>query len=298
MDIVEATNDFQDWEVLQPTFDSESAPANPLSFDEIDSGALIQVDYFSLEARNRSGEEGDLDDEKSGESDNPSWIDPGLDDNPTRYLNKDAGGEFWSDSSSERSEDRKSGELICGEVIEKKEGEKMENLGNSYSDSSGIDLGSAKLHDSVENSEAGVEVNVNLHHDDDDKEKIGRSGGEVLDESGNNKSGGELGKRNLVWWKMPMEFLKYFLFRMSPVWTVSMAAAAMGFVLLGRRLYTMKKKTKALQIKVTVDDKKVSQVMSRAARLNEAFSVVKRVPVIRPSLPAIGVTPWPVMSLR
>lgn len=43
---------------------------------------------------------------------------------------------------------------------------------------------------------------------------------------------------------------------------------------------------------------KVSQFMSRAARLNEAFSVVKRVPVIRPSLPAVGVTPWPVMSLR
>lgn len=43
---------------------------------------------------------------------------------------------------------------------------------------------------------------------------------------------------------------------------------------------------------------KVSQFMSRAARLNEAFSVVRRVPIIRPSLPAAGVTPWPVISLR
>lgn len=43
---------------------------------------------------------------------------------------------------------------------------------------------------------------------------------------------------------------------------------------------------------------KVSQFMSRAARLNEAFSVVRRVPVIRPALPAPGVAPWPVMSLR
>lgn len=41
---------------------------------------------------------------------------------------------------------------------------------------------------------------------------------------------------------------------------------------------------------------KVSQFMSRAARLNEAFSVVKRVPVIRPQLPATGVAPWPVMT--
>lgn len=43
---------------------------------------------------------------------------------------------------------------------------------------------------------------------------------------------------------------------------------------------------------------KVSQFMSRAVRLNEAFSVVRRVPIIRPSLPASGANPWPVMSLR
>ena len=44
---------------------------------------------------------------------------------------------------------------------------------------------------------------------------------------------------------------------------------------------------------------KVSQIMVRVARLNEAFSVVKRVPIIRSSLPgAGGVTPWPVMGLR
>lgn len=43
---------------------------------------------------------------------------------------------------------------------------------------------------------------------------------------------------------------------------------------------------------------KVSQVMNRAARLNEAFYVVKRLPIIRPSLPAVGVTTWPVASIR
>lgn len=43
---------------------------------------------------------------------------------------------------------------------------------------------------------------------------------------------------------------------------------------------------------------KVSQFMSRAARLNEAFSVVRRVPVVRPALPPAGLTQWPVMSLR
>jgi hypothetical protein len=43
---------------------------------------------------------------------------------------------------------------------------------------------------------------------------------------------------------------------------------------------------------------KVSQFMTRATRLNEAFSVVRRVPIVRPLLPAAGVNPWPVMSLR
>ncbi|CAN1148148.1 hypothetical protein LINPERHAP2_LOCUS16292 [Linum perenne] len=55
----------------------------------------------------------------------------------------------------------------------------------------------------------------------------------------------------------------------------------MGFVILGRRLYNMKRKAKSLHLKVIVDDKKVSQFMSRAARLNEAFSVARRVPIVR-----------------
>ncbi|KAG9131849.1 hypothetical protein Leryth_016577 [Lithospermum erythrorhizon] len=104
-------------------------------------------------------------------------------------------------------------------------------------------------------------------------------------------------KSGIVWWKLPIEFLRYCVFK-GPVWTVSVAAAFMGLVVLGRRLYTMKKKNKALGPRITMDDKKISQFMSDAARLNEAFSVVKRVPVIRPSLPAGGVTPWPVVSLR
>ncbi|CAN1132464.1 hypothetical protein LINPERHAP2_LOCUS7038 [Linum perenne] len=54
----------------------------------------------------------------------------------------------------------------------------------------------------------------------------------------------------------------------------------MGFVILGRRLYNMKRKAKSLHLKVIVDDK-VSQFMSRAARLNEAFSVARRVPIVR-----------------
>ncbi|KAL1820559.1 hypothetical protein ACET3Z_015428 [Daucus carota] len=115
---------------------------------------------------------------------------------------------------------------------------------------------------------------------------------------GERESGGEVEKRYMVWWKLPFEFLKYFVLRTSPVWTVSMAAAVIGFVILGRRYYSMKRKSRSVQVKVTMDDKKISQFKSRVVRLNEAFSVVKHVPIIRHSLPAAGVTPWPAMTLR
>ncbi|EYU22714.1 hypothetical protein ABFS82_03G123700 [Erythranthe guttata] len=318
MDIIEAKNDFQDWELLLSNSDSESVPApvsfteSANSFDEIDSGGgLIQVNYFSLESHNRYLE--DPEDDKSALSDNPSWIDPGLEEDPTRYLHKES-GEFWSDSGSERSEDRKFSDMgfsqnekneqtfegVAAEIIEDKEGKAEEDLGKFNPGSSGIEVDPAELSDGAENYQADVDGNANLH---DESVVLGeeKNGAEIIGSGDKvvSKKSGEIEKRSLVWWKMPIDFLKYCVFRMSPVWTVSVAAAVMGFLILGRRLYKMKKKTRGLEIKVTVDDKKVSQVMSRAARLNEAFSVVKRVPMIRPSYPALGSSNnWPVMSLR
>ncbi|KAL1220332.1 hypothetical protein V5N11_027404 [Cardamine amara subsp. amara] len=72
--------------------------------------------------------------------------------------------------------------------------------------------------------------------------------------------------------------------------------AFVGFVMLGRRLYNMKKKSRTLQLKVLLDDKKVA---NHAARWNEAMSVVKRVPIIRPALPtSVGMNQWSMMTLR
>ncbi|XP_057503628.1 uncharacterized protein LOC130787258 [Actinidia eriantha] len=174
-----------------------------------------------------------------------------------------------------------------------------------WSDSGGIVPISMEFGD---NTEMGIGSNANSNDGSDLSagEKVGDSSGAGDGVSsgkestvvGEVKSGSGEEKRCVVWWKLPFEFLKYCAFRVSPAWTFSVAAAVMGFVILGRRLYKMKRKSQSLQLKVTMDDKKVSQFMSRAARLNEAFSVVKRVPVIRPSLPAVGVTPWPMMSLR
>ncbi|XP_073146779.1 uncharacterized protein [Henckelia pumila] len=298
--ILEATDEFQDWEVLP----SDSCLKNPVdSFHDIHSGPFIQPNHFSFDAQNPSSPE-DFDDNKSADSGNPSWIDPGSDENPVRFLYKES-GELWSDSSSAQSDELRtcdsvgvngsglskmkagSGEIGDGTV------EKTESLDNLCSESARFEEFSEKFDDSVPSSVVGV------GGDTSSCDEVKASAEEMLqNESIGHRKPADIKRSGVLWWKMPMEFLKCCLFRMSPVWTVSVAAAVMGFVILGRRLYNMKTKAKILEIRVAFDDKKASQVMSRAARLNESFSVVKRVPVIRPSLPAVGVTTWPAMSLR
>ncbi|KAA8521106.1 hypothetical protein F0562_011741 [Nyssa sinensis] len=316
--------EFQDWEVLQNSdatglVNSSDSVENVRGLVGIDgdSEGMIRVDYFSLDSHKsyaKTVAEGDVNLEGSVEPDNPSWIDPGTE---TRCPWKES-GQFWSDSSSNRSDDSKFNDFDEKNGLGFSENEKIqvdlegireigaesENSGKFWSDSGGIGSIPVKFGDFEKDSEMGIGGYANLG-------KGSEISGEEKDEEGDGHSrdskdvaieatklGGEEEKRSVVWWKLPLELLKYCVFRVSPVWTFSVAAAVMGFIIMGRRLYKMKRKSQGLQLKVTVDDKKVSQFMSRAARLNEAFSVVKRVPVIRPSLPAAGVTPWPVMSLR
>ncbi|KAF3944454.1 hypothetical protein CMV_029088 [Castanea mollissima] len=109
--------ELQDWEVLPNSESgvvdsSELDESNQREFEGIegDSEGMIRSDYFSLENQERyaktaivaASEAGD-----SVESDNPSWVDPGSE---TRFANKSS-GEFWSDSSSDRSDERKFGDF-------------------------------------------------------------------------------------------------------------------------------------------------------------------------------------------
>uniref|UniRef100_A0A5B6ZHK5 DUF6821 domain-containing protein n=1 Tax=Davidia involucrata TaxID=16924 RepID=A0A5B6ZHK5_DAVIN len=311
-------SEFQDWEVLHNSDDtglvnSSDSDENTRDLEgfEGDSEGMIRTDYFSLDSHKRYAKtvaEGDVSEKGSVESDNPSWIDPGSE---TRYPRKES-GEFWSDSSSDRSDDRKFNEFDAKNELGFDENEKIqvglegigeigaesENSGKFWSDSGGMKFGEFEDSEIVIGDYANLEKGSEISGEEKDEEGDGhsRDSKDVAIEA--TKLGGEEEKRCVVWWKLPLEFLKYCAFRVNPVWTFSVAAALMGFIILGRRLYKMKRKSPGLQLKVTVDDKKVSQFMSRAARLNEAFSVVKRVPIMRPSLPAAGVTPWPVMSLR
>ncbi|KAJ4713816.1 Transmembrane protein [Melia azedarach] len=285
---------FQDWELLHNSesdlVNSENSVENPRSFEEMEgdcSEGIIRLDYFSLDGEKRYAKTGvvDVSEEGSVESDNPSWIDPGSE---TRYQRKTL-GEFWSDSGT-------------GEIQDKDK-----DLDRFWSDSGGDGL----LSMSFDGFEKENETRFGDHVKKEDESEIcGESdgGNGSLEENSSVviegerksivKSSGEDEKGRVAWWKVPFEVFKYCILKVNPAWSFSVAAAVMGLVILGRRLYRMKQKSKSLQLKVTLDDKKVSQFMSRAARLNEAFSVVRRVPIVRPSLSVAGVNPWPVVSLR
>ncbi|KAJ6763641.1 hypothetical protein OIU79_024232 [Salix purpurea] len=288
-----AVTDFQDWELLA---NSDSDLVNsPISmanssrgFEEIvaDTEGMLRLDYFSLENDNRYVKTTpDATDEGSVESDNPSWIDPGLE---TRFQRRNS-SEVWPDSGSDRSDDRKSGDFnvknelglvenemtdVGFEEIEAKEG-KFESLEGKVSNYEGkSELGFEGFGETQSKDKELVKFWSDSGGDDLFFGDVGkdRIGSEILGESegeneskevnlnfvavGETKPGDEVEKRKLVWWKVPFEMLRYCVFRISPVWSVSVAAAVMGFVILGRRLYKMKRKTKSLQLKVTVDDKR------------------------------------------
>ncbi|KAL1198489.1 ATG8-interacting protein 2 [Cardamine amara subsp. amara] len=280
-------DDLVDWEVLNGS-DSESITSDEKSRSSsvIDDGMILS-DHFSATDLSQSGliEPGDS-----------SRVDYGLeppvvvDQSGDACVRNELGiydskigvssdvsevrlSEFESKCLSE-SDDL---EVSDGRHVENQSGveERAEDISKSWSDSGGNEMVS------------GDSEIVNGQEEIVSSEEVGavRCGDESESKS-----------REIVWWKMPFVLLKYSVFKIGPVWSVSMAAAVMGLVLLGRRLYNMKKKAQRFHLKVTIDDKKVSRVMSQAARLNEVFTEVRRVPVIRSALPSP--VAWPVLSLR
>ncbi|CAN1294975.1 hypothetical protein LINPERPRIM_LOCUS22674 [Linum perenne] len=212
------------------------------------------------------------------ESDNPTWIDPAL---HTRNESENS-AEFLSDSGNDRSDGREVGDFELRNELGTEEIAKTE----TWSDSGCEDLVLCDASEGGSSLEASSEAQA-------------AHGNDGVEETSIVESGGDEEKKQVVWWKIPFELFKFCVFKVSPVWTFSIAAAVMGFVILGRKLYKMKRKARSIELKVTVDDKKVSQFMSRAARLNEAFSVVRRVPNVRAMVPGGGgVSPWPVMNMR
>ncbi|KAI4320241.1 hypothetical protein MLD38_033742 [Melastoma candidum] len=302
----EGPRDFHDdWEILGHGLDSPRS-SSVETLDGTDqgigdeAGGMIKVDYFAVQGSGfyRGGDVSESGDSVGSEK--PSWIDPGSDN--ARY-GKGLAADWSDDSGSD--EERRFGEFEGKKAEEGRDGVYLHESGKS---DDGVPLGAGvgakgeiSLYESVQNEIRKFGDEVPVQNDgvvEGGDDGVGMKDEEEKDNEGVTQEESGRGS-GFVWWKVPFELVRYCVMRMNhPVWTFSVAAAVMGVLMLGRKLYRMKQRTRALQLKVAVDDKKVSQVMSRAARLNEAFSVVRRVPIVRPVLPAPGVGPWPAMSLR
>ena len=92
------------------------------------------------------------------------------------------------------------------------------------------------------------------------------------------------------WWRLPVEVLRLWAARAArSAWSVPVAVALLGIAVLGRRLYRMRRQSKAVaRVRLVLDDKKASQF--------KAQPMLRRAPMIKPMLPGNGVTPWPVLG--
>jgi hypothetical protein len=64
--------------------------------------------------------------------------------------------------------------------------------------------------------------------------------------------------KRVVWWKIPFEVLKHWVSPLATIplpLSVAATAAFLGLLILGRRLYKMKRKTQTLKLNLALDDK-------------------------------------------
>ncbi|RRT52668.1 hypothetical protein B296_00029087, partial [Ensete ventricosum] len=259
---MEGHTDFRDWEILL-------APEAGEGLEPLD--AAINYDYFSLDSQNPyrkvaafdgNTHEKEVEEARTG-SDHPSLVDQELvfsfHDRPSKEVgypgmelpNNDLGG-FRLDESPDGQISRLDGEkgelnaagcLEIGEQADNNDDEKGVGLQGT-----GGNEERAMEHEKPGNEEPGEPV------------KAGECYGPAVETGGKNNGseealtmGGE--KRRLIWRKLPFELLKFCAFRVKPVWSISIAAAILGILMLRKRLYRMKPKIRRIPLKVSLDEK-------------------------------------------
>lgn len=219
-----------DWELLHNALPPGHVvdPPPPVSGDfhgvDGDSEGVVQPDYLALDSDKRSSAlvTSRISEENgSTDSDNPSWIDPGFDHtyggDGKAAVDLGMSGGFWSDFSGDES--------VKGKTEMNEYEFRLDGV-------------------------AREQVVVEGSGEDESAEEEG-----PLEAVGHAPAAGEGGKRCIVWWKLPFELLKFYAFRIGPVWSLSIVAAALGLVILGRKLYMMKRRARRFRINMGVDDK-------------------------------------------
>ncbi|KAL0909924.1 hypothetical protein M5K25_020834 [Dendrobium thyrsiflorum] len=276
---MEDGTDFHEWEIILSSNLSDNLKSVEVLDEDTEDGA-IKADYFALHSggsrRKIPSEEESA--EVGNDSDNPSWVDP---DSDSRLLETSRGKLGFVGKLLVRNSNCFSSDESSDGQRSLPDSEKME-LGN---------LGDSVMEAAFEETDAMCE---NLGGQRQGNENSGAQEMIPVDVCADS-SGGE--KRENVWWKMPLELLKFCIFRVRPAWSISIAAAMVGIIMLGRKLYRLKHKSRIIPLKIAIDDKKASQFVARSARL-KAISLVRYMPLIRPSLPASGATQWAALPLR
>jgi hypothetical protein len=81
--------------------------------------------------------------------------------------------------------------------------------------------------------------------------------------------------KRVVWWKIPFEVLKHWVSPLATIplpLSVAATAAFLGLLILGRRLYKMKRKTQTLKLNLALDDK-VTHSLSFFSYILLAYSI-------------------------
>ncbi|WOK96531.1 hypothetical protein Cni_G05238 [Canna indica] len=288
---MEGHADLRDWEILlSPEVGVDLKPLQEEPEDDPEDG-VIMSDYFAFDsgkqyhkiaAFDRNSSEVVLVDGPEApkvDPDKPSWIDPESD---AQFLDRskaevgfpgielprsDDLGRFWSDESSD-------GQRSCP-------GSEKNELGDTVE----VDIGEITGRDNEAEEEIGLEgiQGSEMRPEKPDNEEPGEC---VKDDERYNSSviigdnnigqqnvlsrGGE--KRVIAWWKFPFELLKFSAFRVKPVWSISIAAAILGILVLGKRLYRIKHKSISIPLKLSLDEK-VKFFLSLSS-LNQWFHVL------------------------
>ncbi|WOL17898.1 hypothetical protein Cni_G26691 [Canna indica] len=303
---MEGHADFEDWEILLGSEEAGQDLKQLESSSDASDDAAIKSDYFALDFH-KSYQEGTasagiIHTEKveQVDSDSSTRVDPHSD---SLFLDRPKGEVSFSrielpskdlsePSSNEISNDR---ELhVGGEKGEPEDAGCLEIGENTGGDEEGDKEVGLRGSEEIEGSELGFDkpgeedsvVHAEMTHESYNSSV--ETGDENIGSDNILANGGEM--RGVVWWKLPFELLKFYAFKVKPVWSVSVAAAILGVWMLRKRLYRMKRKAKSIPLMISLDEKKASQLKIHASRLNEAFTVGRRIPVIKVSLSAVSMT--------
>eukprot|EP01018_Ginkgo_biloba_P034575 Gb_40374 [translate_table: standard] len=84
-----------------------------------------------------------------------------------------------------------------------------------------------------------------------------------------------------AWWKRQAASLRAQGRQATTLWSIAVAAALMGLVILGQRWQHERWQNQQLRLQLCAKDEKISQILYQVARLKEAISGRRKVPIIR-----------------